>query len=114
MFAGVSVASAADVNANCEEIKRAERAAKAAAAGDGSQAASAIDGVPFGPALSLAAQLQRRAERAGMTVPVGVAPDVGLDDESALDGEATLTAERLGAELMTLVARPGSRRGPRS
>jgi XTP/dITP diphosphohydrolase len=110
VFAGVPVASAADVNANWEEIKKAERAAKAAAAGDGGErAASALDGVPFGqPALSLAAQLQRRAARAGITVPVGEAVDGGPDGPDGAagsDGEAGLTGERLGAELMALVAR---------
>jgi XTP/dITP diphosphohydrolase len=100
VFAGVSVASAADVNANWEEIKRAERAAKAAASGDGAVVASALDGVPFGqPALSLAAQLQRRAGRAG----VSVSPDGAGVAES--DGDAGLTGERLGAELMALVGR---------
>jgi XTP/dITP diphosphohydrolase len=99
VFAGVSVSSAADVNANWEEIKQAERSAKAAAAG-GSESPSALDGVPFGqPALSLAAQLQRRATRAGVEVPVGLAVDGGPD------GDAGLTGERLGAELMALVAR---------
>jgi XTP/dITP diphosphohydrolase len=99
VFAGVSVSSAADVNANWEEIKQAERSAKAAAAGR-SESPSALDGVPFGqPALSLAAQLQRRATRAGVEVPVGLAVDGGPD------GDAGLTGERLGAELMALVAR---------
>jgi MazG family protein len=108
VFAGVSVASAADVNANWEEIKRAERAAKAAASGDGAVVASALDGVPFGqPALSLAAQLQRRAGRVGITVPVGVGADGEPDDAGVAesDGEAGLTGERLGAELMALVGR---------
>jgi XTP/dITP diphosphohydrolase len=77
VFGSVSVSSAADVNANWEEIKKAERAAKAQAAqasaaggsADGSEVPSVLDGVPFGqPALSLAAQLQRRAERAGIGV----------------------------------------------
>jgi hypothetical protein len=96
------VASAADVNANWEEIKQAERAAKAGA-DDGSQAASALEGVPFGqPALSLAAQLQRRAARAGIIVPVG---SDGPDGAADSDGETGLTGERLGAELMALVAR---------
>ena len=45
VFAGVSVASAADVNANWEEIKKAERAAKAAAA---AEAAGSADGAPGG------------------------------------------------------------------
>jgi XTP/dITP diphosphohydrolase len=49
-----------------------------------------LDGVPFGqPALALAAQLQRRAERNG------VPADLGAADER--DG--------LGAELFALVAR---------
>jgi len=113
VFAGVSVSSAADVNANWEEIKKAERAAKAAAAAEsadgasgGAVAPSVLDGVPFGqPALSLAAQLQRRAARAGIAVPVGVAVDVGPDGAVGSDGGTVLTGERLGAELMALVAR---------
>jgi XTP/dITP diphosphohydrolase len=99
VFADVTVSSAADVNANWEEIKKAERAAKAGAAGAsgvagsaGGGAPSVLDGVPFGqPALSLAAQLQRRAERAGITVPGGgAADDIG---------------GRAGDELMALVSR---------
>jgi XTP/dITP diphosphohydrolase len=102
VFAGVSVASAADVNANWEEIKKAERAAKAAGSGDGG-APSALDGVPFGqPALSLAAQLQRRAARAGLSVSFDGGGSAGSADS---DGDAGLTGERLGAELMALVAR---------
>ena len=51
-----------------------------------------IDGVPFGqPALSLAAQLQRRAARAGF----------------AFDGSPP--ADSLGDELMSLVARANER-----
>jgi XTP/dITP diphosphohydrolase len=98
VFAGVSVSSAADVNANWEEIKQAERAAKAAA-GDGGEP-SVLDGVPFGqPALSLAAQLQRRAARAGFAVAgASLAGPSGSTD-------AGLDSERLGDELMTLVAR---------
>jgi XTP/dITP diphosphohydrolase len=64
VFAGVSVSSASDVNANWEEIKKAERAQKSAETGSGPP--SVLDGVVFGqPALSLATQLHRRAERAG-------------------------------------------------
>jgi XTP/dITP diphosphohydrolase len=75
VFASVSVSSADDVSANWEEIKKAERLA---AASDG-VAPSVLDGVAFGqPALSLAAQVQRRAERAG--APVGLGAD-GLGDE---------------------------------
>jgi XTP/dITP diphosphohydrolase len=94
VFGAVSVSSAAEVNANWEEIKQAERAARAAAADAGPP--SVLDGVPFGqPALSLAAQLQRRAARAGIAVP----PADGTSGDTASAGE------RLGAELMALVAR---------
>jgi XTP/dITP diphosphohydrolase len=96
VFGSVSVSSAADVNANWEEIKKAERAAKALAVGGagGHQGTpSALDGVPFGqPALSLAAQLQRRAQRAGITVPA-----VGVDSADSADS--------VGDALMGLVAR---------
>jgi XTP/dITP diphosphohydrolase len=111
VFGSVSVSSAADVNANWEAIKQAERAAKAAtaAAGDsagGAAAPSVLDGVPFGqPALSLAAQLQRRAARAGITVfadGTGSAEGTGSADPA---GQLALTGEQLGAELMGLVAR---------
>jgi XTP/dITP diphosphohydrolase len=91
VFASVSVSSADDVSANWEEIKKAERVA---ASGDG--VSSVLDGVPFGqPALSLAAQLQRRAERAG--APASFADGDGGDGISA--------AEEFGAELMRVVAR---------
>ena len=87
VFGSVSVSSADDVSANWEEIKKAERAA---ASRDG--LSSVLDGVPFGqPALSLAAQLQRRAERAG--VPASLA------------GDGDCAAEEFGAELMRVVAR---------
>jgi XTP/dITP diphosphohydrolase len=87
VFASVAVSSADDVSANWEEIKKAERAA---AASEGSEP-SVLDGVAFGqPALSLAAQVQRRAERAGVPAQTGA------------DG---LAADGLGDELMRLVAR---------
>ena len=99
VFGSVSVSSAADVNANWEEIKKAERAAKAALSGDSASGAvtapSVLDGVPFGqPALSLAALLQRRAERAGLAVAAG----------GAETGSGELTGERAGEALMALVA----------
>jgi XTP/dITP diphosphohydrolase len=94
------VSSAADVNANWEEIKKAERAAKGQRTGP----PSALDGVPFGqPALSLAAQLQRRAQRAGISVPAAVALLPGTDAPGAPDQD--LDGERLGDALMALVAR---------
>jgi XTP/dITP diphosphohydrolase len=60
VFGDVSVSGAEEVKQNWDAIKAAERKAKSGGPG------SVLDGVPFGqPALSLAAQLQRRAERAG-------------------------------------------------
>jgi XTP/dITP diphosphohydrolase len=101
VFGSVSVSSAADVNANWEEIKKAERAAKAGFAA-GADAPSVLDGVPFGqPALSLAAQLQRRASRAGLPLPAAL---VSSADGPELGGTAELTGERLGTKLMTLIA----------
>ena len=95
VFGSVSVSSADEVNANWEEIKQAERAAKAQAS-DADAAPSALDGVPFGqPALSLAAQLQRRAARAGY--PLDDVADVA---PAADDAEAAF-----GQELMRVVAR---------
>ncbi len=86
MFGDVSVAGADDVSRNWDAIKAAERAT-----GDGP--ASALDGVPPGqPALALAAQLQRRADRAS-------APEELAILEAGDDGS------RLGAELFALVAR---------
>jgi XTP/dITP diphosphohydrolase len=102
VFGDVSVGSAGDVVVNWEEIKKAERAAKSAAGG-GSQVPSVLDGVPFGqPALSLAAQLQRRAVRAGLSASLDGTGSAGTADS---DGDAGLTGERLGAELMALVTR---------
>ena len=104
VFGSTAVSSAADVNRNWEEIKKAERAQRSAAAGG--EAPSVLDGVPFGqPALSLAAQLQRRATRAGSPLPAVL---VGSADGSELEDTVELTGERLGAELMALVARAQS------
>lgn len=59
VFADVAVSGSDEVNANWEDIKAAEREAKSGGE------ASVLDGVAMGqPALSLAAQLQRRAGRA--------------------------------------------------
>lgn len=81
VFGDVEVSGADEVKANWDRIKAAER-------GGQRGAASVVDGVPVAqPALSLAAQLQRRAERAG------------LSDDVASFGED------LGGELFALVAR---------
>jgi XTP/dITP diphosphohydrolase len=87
VFGDVSVSGADEVRQNWDAIKAAERAAKGAGPG------SVLDGVPFGqPALALAAQLQRRAERAG--VPADL---LGADGNAAISD--------IGAELFALVAR---------
>src|SRR5580692_1221967 len=86
VFGDVSVSGPDEVKQNWDAIKAAERQAKGGGPG------SALDGVPFGqPALALAAQLQRRAERAGVPQDLTVAG--GPSDGS-----------RLGAELFELVA----------
>jgi XTP/dITP diphosphohydrolase len=96
VFGGVSVDSAEDVTRNWDEIKKAERAAKLAASGAASQP-SVLDGVPFGqPALSLAAQLLRRAARIGYP-----GPDFAGADAPGSD---------IGEELLRLVAE-AARRG---
>ena len=57
-----------------------------------------LDGVPLGqPALALAAQLQRRAERAGVPAELAARPDG--------DRAPTAAGAGLGAELFALVAR---------
>jgi len=90
VFGDVSVSGAEEVKQNWDVIKAAERAAKGRGPG------SVLDGVPFGqPALALAAQLQRRAERAG--VPAELA------DLPAGDGDVPVS--EIGAQLFTLVAR---------
>jgi|SRR5215467_2794165 len=101
VFADVSVAGADEVLKNWDTIKAEERAA----AGDGSS--SALDAVPMAqPALSLAAQLQRRAQSSG-------AP-ASLADLTA-DAAASATVEcdqepvsAIGAELFALVAKARS------
>jgi XTP/dITP diphosphohydrolase len=69
VFGDVAVSGAEEVKRNWDEIKREEKRDRASRRGGGAeeQAPSALDGVPFGqPGLSLAAQLQRRAARAGV------------------------------------------------
>jgi XTP/dITP diphosphohydrolase len=94
VFSDVSVSGADEVKQNWDAIKAAERAAKGGGPG------SVLDGVPFGqPALALAAQLQRRAERAG--APVGLADLTGEGEARGADAGVS----EIGAELFALVAR---------
>jgi len=96
VFGDVTVSGADEVKRNWDEIKREEKRARASARADAGApqvASSVLDGVPFGqPALALAAQLQRRAARAG--VP---------DELARLDGENEPGG--IGRELLRLVAR---------
>lgn len=96
VFADVTVSDADEVRRNWNAIKAAERAA--AGRGPG----SALDGVPMGqPALSLAAQLQRRATAAG--VP-GELADLQAGAGAGAGGNGASVSE-LGAELFALVGR---------
>jgi len=96
VFADVSVSGADEVLKNWDTIKAAERTA----AGRGSS--SALDGVPMSqPALSLAAQLQRRAQFAGAPASL-----IDLSGTQADDGETEpRQVSPIGAELFALVAR---------
>ena len=98
VFADVTVSGPEEVKRNWDAIKAAERAEAAGAP------VSVLDTVPFGqPALSLAAQLQRRAERAGVPADLAARPvgDPGQGDGAA--GEQAVSD--IGAELFALVAR---------
>ena len=103
VFADVTVSGAEEVKRNWDEIKREEKRARAERhpdAADGQAAPSALDGVPFGqPALSLAAQLQRRAARAG--VPEELAR---LEGDRDYAGPVD-TGEDIGRELFRLVVK---------
>ena len=97
VFADVTVSGADEVKRNWDEIKREEKRARASAHPQAQAAPSALDGVPFGqPALALAAQLQRRAARAG--VPDELAR-LDRDDEPGHGGED------IGRELFRLAAK---------
>ncbi|MEU1393136.1 MULTISPECIES: MazG family protein [unclassified Nonomuraea] len=96
VFGSVRAESADEVNDNWEAIKAAERAAKGGES-------SVLDGVAMGqPALALAAQLLRRAERAGAPEALAVAIGQGVArelfdlvrraQEAGLDPEAELRA----------------------
>jgi XTP/dITP diphosphohydrolase len=108
VFSDVSVSGADEVKLNWDAIKAAERQAKSGGPG------SVLDGVPFGqPALALAAQLQRRAERAGVPADLAVfgahgetAGSLGVAGAAGVAGAGGAAApSELGAELFALVAR---------
>ena len=94
VFGDVTVSGADEVKRNWDAIKAAERAAATGAP------TSALDGVPMAqPALSLAAQLQRRAEAAGVPGDLADLQDGGV----ILDGAESVS--EIGAELFALVAK---------
>jgi len=93
VFGDLTVSGPDEVTLNWESIKAAERAARSGGSGPAG-APSALDGVPMSqPALSLAAQLLRRAERAG--APADLA-DLPPDAPGVSD---------IGQELLALVNR---------
>ncbi len=103
---GASAGSGASGASAGSGASRASAGSGASGAGTGTEAAarsapSALDGVPMGqPALSLAAQLQRRAEAAGAPPSLADLP-VGAEPDERADG----TVSQLGADLFALVAR---------
>jgi XTP/dITP diphosphohydrolase len=98
VFADVTVSGPEEVKRNWDAIKAAERAEAAGAP------VSVLDTVPFGqPALSLAAQLQRRAERAGVPADLAARPAGGPGQGDGAAGEQAVSD--IGAELFALVAR---------
>jgi XTP/dITP diphosphohydrolase len=100
VFGDVTVSGPDEVKANWDAIKAAERAEA------GELEASMLDSVPFTqPALALTAQLQRRAERAG--VPAELADlHHGAQAAAAQPAEPGAAAvSDTGAELFALVAK---------
>jgi XTP/dITP diphosphohydrolase len=98
VFGDVVVSGADEVKRNWDQIKREEKRARAGPEAGGPEdeaGSSVLDGVPFGqPALALAAQLLRRAERAG-------APGELI----RLDGGRGAKVGDIGGKLFRLVAR---------
>jgi len=105
VFADVTVSGPEEVKRNWDAIKAAERAEAAGAP------VSVLDTVPFGqPALSLAAQLQRRAERAG--VPAGLA-DLPLGDPARTGRARTAGGDALaGGDTLAGGDAPAGAGGP--
>lgn len=98
VFADVSVSGPDEVKQNWDQIKAQERAAAGRGAG------SVLDSVPASqPALSLAAQLQTRAERAGVPPETAELPAGPASERASEPGHEAVSG--IGAELWTLVAR---------
>jgi XTP/dITP diphosphohydrolase len=93
VFAGEAVTSLDEITENWERIKRAEKFRD-----------SALDGIALSqPALALAAQILRRAERAGLNVPLPAGDDLGAvllrqvagEHAAGADAEAALRGATL-------------------
>ena len=103
VFGDVTVSGPDEVTQNWDAIKAAERAAARAgsdpgSAGGSARPGSALDGVPMSqPALSLAAQLLRRAERAGAPAE--------LAEPRADEAAGQPPVSDVGRELLALVNR---------
>jgi XTP/dITP diphosphohydrolase len=100
VFGDVTVSGAEEVTQNWDAIKAAERAARAGAQAAGAAAppVSALAGVPLSqPALSLAAQLLRRAEKAGAPADLAEQPAAQVPDQPEVS--------EIGRELLALVSR---------
>jgi XTP/dITP diphosphohydrolase len=96
VFGDVQVSGPEEVKRNWDAIKAAERAS-----GD-DPAPSVVGSVPFGqPALALAAQLQRRAERAGAPAELADLPTGSQHGGAAAAGGVSA----IGAELFAIVAK---------
>lgn len=116
VFGDVTVSGAQEVTDNWDAIKAAERSAARGAPG------SVLGGVPMGqPALSLAAALQRRAQRAGAPVELADLAGPTADPEPGEPGEpprggspaagpgtGVSGVSEIGAELFALAARAGA------
>jgi XTP/dITP diphosphohydrolase len=118
VFAGVAAESADDVIRNWDEIKKAERAAKLAAAAPGTGSPpsppSVLDGVVLSqPALSLAAQVLRRAARISYpaTAAAGAATAAGAAaPRPSADGQdSDADGPDLGEQLLRLVGHAAER-----
>jgi XTP/dITP diphosphohydrolase len=102
VFGDVTVSGSDEVKRNWDQIKAAERAA-ANAGGP----VSVLDGVPLHqPALSLAAQLLRRAERAGAPPELAGTPaELAVTDAERVGAAGESGGSDLGQELFDLVYR---------
>jgi len=108
VFGDVTVSGPDEVKRNWDAIKAEEKKSLAGSQGvsaAGQGAPTVLDGVPFGqPALALAAQLQRRAARAGVPEELAQLEGGQEDGEPPASGGSGQAGLDLGRELFRLVA----------